>query len=54
MLLIKTWIENRVAEMSEIESRRSLNPATRELLLNFIRLSKGLIAALENWLKKVS
>lgn len=54
MLLIKSWLVNRVAEMSDIERTHSLPPATKELLQSFIRLSKGLITALENWLKKVS
>jgi uncharacterized protein (DUF305 family) len=54
MLLIKSWLVNRLGEMSDIEKTRSLHPATRELLQQFIRHTKGLITALERWLEKVS
>jgi hypothetical protein len=53
MLLDKNWIESRVQQMSEIESRGSLNPATKEFLVEVIRLSKGILSAFDRWLKRV-
>lgn len=54
MLLIKSWLLNRLGEMSDIEATHKLHPATRELLQQFIRHTKGMLTALERWLKEVS
>jgi hypothetical protein len=52
MLLDKNWIESRVQQMSEIEAKKSLAPATKEFLVEVIRLSKGILSAFDRWLKR--
>jgi hypothetical protein len=54
MLLIKSWLKNRISEMMEIERENNLPPHTKEFLLTVCRLSKGIFSAMERWLNQVS
>jgi hypothetical protein len=54
MLLIKSWLKNRISEMMEIERENNLPPHTKEFLLNVLRNAKGILSEFERWLNKVS
>jgi hypothetical protein len=48
---MKEWLERFVSHLNEIESKRKLSPATRELIESTLRHVKGIITAFERWYK---
>lgn len=52
-IISKEWVESRVDELNEIETRKSLAPATKKFLKTVIRLGKGILSAFDEWLESV-
>jgi hypothetical protein len=48
---MKEWLERFVSHLNEIESKRKLSPATRELIESVLRHTKGILTAFERWHK---